>query len=252
MPAPASAAGEDDVAEVESVVEKARNAVADKQSEIHRAQGALEQVGGAVVREQMEEIDRALQMACERERQIEVEYEAWRLLADTLREVENSDGAHLGKALAGPLGQRFAALTGGRYGNLAIGQELDLAAECVEAAGRLRAVDALSVGTQDQLATLFRLCIAEQLESTIVLDDHLSQSDAGKVRWFRDRLRETGQSIQIVLLTCRPEDYLSAEELPSAGEVFKDRAAGLLRAIDLGRAIRRYGLTARPSQPEAG
>jgi hypothetical protein len=242
VPAPTIPASEADVAEAERSVERARAALVDKQSEIYRAQGALEQVGGAVVREQLEEIDRALRLAGESEHQIEVEYEAWRLLAETLREVENSDGAHLGKALAGPLGERFAALTGGRYGSLSIGQELDIASEGVEAAGRLRPVEALSVGTQDQLATLFRLCIAEQLQSSIVLDDHLTQSDPGKIRWFRDLLRRTGQSIQIVVLTCRPEDYLLPDELPGADEVFRDRAAGLFRAIDLNRAIRRYEL----------
>jgi len=29
-----------------------------------------------------------------------------------------------------------------------------------------------------------------------------------KIRWFRELLRTTGHSIQVVLLTCRPEDYL--------------------------------------------
>jgi chromosome segregation ATPase len=242
MPLPEAPACQNDVDAAEVNVQSLTRAVADKQGQILRAQGGLEQVGGAVVREQQEELDRALQLALEREHRVEVEYEAWRLLADTLRDVENRDGAHLGKALSGPLGECFRSLTGGRYGGVAVGKELNLEADGVEAGGQLRPFDALSVGTQEQLATLFRLCIAEQLHSAIVLDDHLSQSDADKMRWFRELLRSTGRSIQVVLLTCRPEDYLLADELPAGDEATCDRAAGTLRAVNLARVIRRYPL----------
>lgn len=116
MPIPAAPASEDDVETAESRVMTRRHAVADKGGDILRAQGGLEQVGGAVVREQKTEVDRALQMAQEQEHRVEVKYEAWRLLCDTLREVENSEGTHLGKALSGPLCERCRTLTGGRYG----------------------------------------------------------------------------------------------------------------------------------------
>lgn len=248
MPVPESPAGAEDMRAAADAVAAARRAVAEKQGEIHKAQGGLEQVGGAVVREQKEEVDRALAIALEKQRRVEVEYEAWRLLAATLREVENSDGAHLGKALAGPVGERLRALTGDRYARLALGQQLET--EGIEAAGHLRPFEALSVGTQDQLATLFRLCIAEHLGTAVVLDDHLSQSDAGKIGAFRELLRRTGESIQVVLITCRPEDYLLAGELPEGEDVSRDRAAGSLRAIDLARAIRRYALGVAP--PERG
>lgn len=248
MAVPAVPCAAADLASAAARVERARSAVADKRGAIHRAQGALEQVGGAVVRDQVAEIDRALQLALGREHGVEVEYEAWRLLADTLREVENSDGAHLGRALAGPLAERFAALTGGRYGAVSIDQELQLADECIEAGGQLRSYDELSAGTQDQLATLFRLCIAEQLDSAIVLDDHLSQSDPDKIRWFRDRLRQSVHTIQVIVITCRPEDYLLPDEFPAAGEMVRDRAGGSLRAIDLAQVIRRYALGADPDK----
>jgi uncharacterized protein YhaN len=222
----------------------ARSAVAEKRGAIQRAQGALEQVGGAVVRDHLAEIERALYLALDRERDVGVEYDAWQLLAATLREVENTDGAHLGRALAGPLADRFAALTGGRYGAVSIDQQLQLEDACVEAGGQMRSYELLSAGTQDQLATLFRLCIAEQLGSCIVLDDHLSQSDPERIGWFRDRLRQTAQHIQVVLITCRPEDYLLADEFPSGDEMSRDRAAGSLRAVNLARVIRRYALAA--------
>lgn len=239
---PEASVTEEDVQGAHNEVRRAERAVAEKQGEIHKAQGGLEQVGGAVIREQKEEIDRALHIALEREHEVEVECEAWRLLAETLRDVENTDGAHLGKALSGPLSARFKELTADRYGSLEIGPHLKT--DGVEAAGQLRPYDAFSVGTQDQLATLFRLCIAEQLCHAIVLDDHLSQSDPEKIKWFRELLRRTGQNIQVVLLTCRAEDYLVADEFPDAEDIERDLAGGSLHVVNLARAIRRYSLAA--------
>ena len=71
-----------------------------------------------------------------------------------------------------------------------------------------------------------------------MLDDHLSQCDPEKIDWFRDRLLKAAERIQVVLLTCRPEDYLDANEFPVGDELVRD--SGLLRAVDLGRAIQRY------------
>ena len=249
MPTPVAPVMDEDVGLAESAVRNVERAVADKQGEIQKAQGGLEQVGGAVVREQKEEIDRALQIAVEREREVEVEYDAWKLLEETLREVENTGAAHLGNALAGPIGTRFQELTGDRYGGLEIDPHLQ--AEGLEAAGQIRPFDALSVGTKDQLATLFRLTIAEHLKSTVVLDDHLSQSDPSKVRWFRDTLRDAGEAIQVVLITCRPHDFLLADEFPESGDSSRQQQGGRLRAVDLAAAIRRYGVSSASNEDGA-
>jgi predicted transcriptional regulator len=48
--------------------------------DLARAKGALDQVGGAVVRERLAEIGQAIQQAEQREHEVEVEYEAWRQL----------------------------------------------------------------------------------------------------------------------------------------------------------------------------
>ncbi len=97
-------------------------------------------------------------------------------------------------------------------------------------------MEAISEGTKDQVATLFRLGIAEQLGSLIVLDDHLNQSDPHRVSWFLEHLRETGQRIQVVLITCRPNDYLRQDETSP----FRDLEHGRGRAVDLGRLVSRY------------
>jgi uncharacterized protein YhaN len=190
------------------------------------------------VREQLREVEQALQQARERARQVELEYDAWKLLLETLRASESSEGAHLGRALAGPVSRRFGELTSGRYGNLELGAHLD--ATGLRVAGEVRELRALSAGTQDQLATLLRLCIAEQLRSAIVLDDHLSQSDPARVAWFNAVLRSAAQHVQIILITCRPAELLGRDEFQRAGEPAFVGAAGLLRSVDLTRVIQRF------------
>lgn len=233
-----------DVENQRGSVERLDGRLRDADQELAKARGGLEQVGGAVVRERLGEIEGALAQAKVREQEVLVEYNGWKLLVETLKATEAAEGAHLGRALTAPVSARFQELTGGRYGRLELGTHLESSG--IQAAGELRAIDALSAGTQDQLATLLRLCVAEQLRSSIVLDDHLSQSDPGRVAWFNSVLRTAAKQIQIVVITCRPSELLSASELPPGDEVTKITAAGLLHSIDLSRVIKRFGATGGP------
>lgn len=212
--------------------------------ELAKARGALEHVGGAVVRERLAEIGQAIQQAEQREHEVEVEYEAWRLLHDTLREAESKESAHLGRALAGPVGARFRQLTGGRYGDIEFGAKLETGG--IHVAGELREIAALSAGTQDQLATLLRVCIAQQLRSAIILDDQLTHSDPSRVAWFNTMLREAAENVQIILITCRPQEVLAADEVCSPGQSRRASADGRAHAVDLAAVIRRFEL-ARPA-----
>ncbi len=127
--------------------------------ELNMKEGALSKVGGAALREEVERIEEARVAAETRERELEVDADAWKLLRDTLREAENDEGAHLGRALAGPVTARFEELTAGRYRGLRL--DATLKAEALEAltatATGDEVLDALSVGTRDQLAALIRL-----------------------------------------------------------------------------------------------
>lgn len=67
---------------------------------------------------------------------------------------------------------------------------------------------ALSVGTRDPLAALIRLTIAGHLRSAVVLDDHLVHSDLARLQWFREALQKTAVNAQVIVLTCRAEDYV--------------------------------------------
>ena len=243
---------EADVAATERSLEQAHRDLESAQEELHRAEGALSKVGGATVREELARIDEALAAARERERNLEVDADAWKLLRATLVEVEKRDGAHLGRALAAPVTARFAELTGSRYGNLRLDQALKT--EGVDAAGLgapgADVLGALSVGTRNQLATIIRLTIADQLKSAIILDDHLVHTDPTRLVWFRDALRKTAHNAQVVVLTCRPEDYLSKEDL-SGGAAIRDLGGGSVRAINFEAIVgRRSSPSALPRVPE--
>ena len=200
---------------------------------LRKAEGALLGSGGAVADERARDLDVALRRAHEKQGALEDEYEAWRLLCDTLKEAERAQATHLGSVLAPDLAARFQALAGARYGGVALGPHLSL--EGVHAAGDRRDFDRLSIGTREQLSTLFRLCLAERLRSALLLDDQLVQSDPDRLRWFRQALRDTARTgVQVIVLTCRPDDYLEPAETPPP------------HVIDLGGVVLSDGSGGRP------
>jgi len=84
------------------------------------------------------------------------------------------------------------------------------------------------------------LALAEYLSTTVVLDDQLVQSDGTRMDWFRALLAEKARNFQIVVFTCRPGDYLTAGAMvPKGKSVQRDTDGGFVRAVDLGRAVRR-------------
>jgi DNA repair exonuclease SbcCD ATPase subunit len=207
-------------------VERIRGEFVDISKEIDGQQGALRHVGGDVAKQRAEEATEQMEAAKRREREAELDFAAWAHLREALREAEQSESSHLGNLLAGPVASRFSALTGGRYGAFALGPDLET--QGIAVAGADRDVDLLSVGTKDQLCTILRLTIAEQLKSAIVLDDQLTQSDRSRMDWLRDFLLKTAESIQVIVFTCRPVEYAA------------DRDGGpVIQTIDLSRLVQR-------------
>jgi hypothetical protein len=107
----------------------------------------------------------------------------------------------------------------------------------------------MSVGTREQLSTLYRLSLAEYLQTALVLDDQLVQSDESRMDWFRALLKEKTRSFQVIVFTCRPRDYLEkASMVPKGIVLYADSDDGFTRAIDLGRVLgqRQAGATGNP------
>lgn len=204
--------------------------------ELQRAHGALEQVGGAVARERLRDATEAFELAERQERDIEADYEAWKLLLDQMKQADASQASNLGQALAPAIAGRFQVLTQRRYD--AVQLSAQLGTEGVVVGGAARPASRLSVGTREQLSTLYRLSLAEYLQTTLVLDDQLVQSDDSRMDWFRALLNEKAHIFQIIVFTCRPGDYLAETSMvPNGPRIHEDTANGFIRAIDLGRAL---------------
>ncbi len=208
LPTPDANVTDADRTEADGLVQAATDQRDELQSALQKAEGALQQVGGHAIQEKLEQADEAVQAIDRREHEVDLDYGAWQLLRDTLREAEADNAVHLGKALIEPITTRMADLTNGRYGDLAIGPQLKTAG--IHLAGTSRDIPSLSVGTQEQLATVLRLTIADAIGSTVVLDDQLVQSDATRMAWLRTFILECATRFQILVFTCRPEDYALA------------------------------------------
>jgi hypothetical protein len=198
------------------------------QREIERTHGALEQVGGAVARERLRDAIEAFELAERQEREVEADYEAWLLLLEQMKQADAAQASNLGQALAPAIAGRFEALTQRRYENIRLTAQLGT--EGVVVAGAVRSTERISVGTREQLSTLYRLSLAEYLCTTVVLDDQLVQSDDTRMDWFRALLVEKARSFQFVVFTCRPGDYLTASAtMPSSCQPRPNHTHGLRR-----------------------
>jgi hypothetical protein len=179
---------------------------------LDEAKGALRHAGGQATRERLE-AQREL-VADRRAAFEELEREekaAYRLFL-ALQEAEQARTADVGRALAKPVAARFADLTGGAYERVSL--DANLTDTRVSFSGATREPGSLSVGAREQLATLVRLALAAQLRTTLLLDDQLVHSDAQRLATLRAQLLASSREYehQIVVLTCRPADYLVPDE----------------------------------------
>ena len=205
-PAPTEDLSEAVVEAARAALVQAEEALEDAERAVRQQEGALQQVGGQVVRERAQMAREALEEAERQEVEVDLDYQGWRLLLETLREVENETGAHLGRALDQELAGRLEALSHGRYQGARLGADLET--EGVVTSQGLQMLERFSEGVKEQIATLLRVSVAEHLGTMLVLDDHLAQTDPARAQWFRKLLRESAAGIQVVVLTCRPGDYL--------------------------------------------
>jgi chromosome segregation ATPase len=197
---------------------------------LNAAKGQLHLVAGHVGAERLVQQEEAVKYASDemvdRER---TEMAALRPLNE-IQSVEAARASHLGRTLGGPITEAFRALTGGRYGQL--GLDPDLKTRDIAAVGAARDVSDLSVGTREQLATLIRVAIAGHLQTALILDDQLVHSDPERLNWFRQQLRASAgeHGHQVIVLTCRPADYVVTQPEVSGSTV---------SVVDLGAAISR-------------
>jgi hypothetical protein len=136
-------------------VTQATTALEGIEREIQKAHGALEQVGGAVARERLRDAMEALELAERSEREIEADYEAWKLLLEQMKEADAAQASNLGQTLAPAIASRFEALTQQRYQNVRLTPQLGT--EGVLVGGTVRECELIDEGSfQRRLADVDR------------------------------------------------------------------------------------------------
>ena len=68
-----------------------------------------------MARERLRDATEAFELAQQQEREIEADYEAWKLLLDQMKEADAAQASNLGQAIAPAIASRFQALTDRRY-----------------------------------------------------------------------------------------------------------------------------------------
>ncbi len=183
---------------------------------LDKTRGQLSLVGGAVVREQLEQERESLERLRASSDELELEFQATQHLLGLLKQTDAKHAAHLGNSLAKPVSELFLKLTDNRYSDVLLAPNLSL--QKITTDSSERDLKSLSVGARHQLATLIRLSLASYLKTTLVLDDQLAHSDPDRLLWFRNQLRASADEngIQVIVITCRPLDYLSPSEFETS------------------------------------
>ena len=83
---------------------------------------------------------------------------------------------------------------------------------CVVRGGREEPYLSLSIGTREQISILIRLAFAVYLRekgfpAAVILDDALVYADDDRFERMQLALRKAAETVQVLILTCRPRDW---------------------------------------------
>ena len=191
----------------EQAIQGRREAVGKLREDRSALRARIAHEGGAGLGEQVAAAQRERDLLG-RERDVHArDVEVLTLLRDTLLEVEREAK----ERYLVPVVRRITPYLRGLFpgAELACGEDFRVVSlsRGSRAAERF---DALSDGTQEQVAILARLAFAEMLldqgrPALVVLDDALAYSDADRMERMFDVLTQAGAKLQILVLTCRAD-----------------------------------------------
>ncbi len=170
--------------------------------------------GAKGVGDKKAELEGALELARRRHDRLLDEALAWRLLDETIEAVDRARQ----DALVAPLQARVRPYLRQLLGEAELGFEPQLLQlDRLERGASAEPFAALSVGTREQLAVIVRLAIGDLMAETtgesppLILDDALVYADALRLQRMKTVLESAARRQQIIILTCRREDYLGLD-----------------------------------------
>jgi len=153
-----------EVTEAQNKLQAARDELETIEHETQAKRGALQQVGGDVYKQGPRKQKLSYKQPSSGNASQILTSTPGNCFAKRFERQSRKRAVTWGPLLSGPIASRFSQLTGGRYSKLALGPGLE--SQGIFAAGDDRDISLLSVGAKDQLSTVLRLTIAEQLKST--------------------------------------------------------------------------------------
>ncbi|SNB63218.1 DNA repair exonuclease SbcCD ATPase subunit [Arboricoccus pini] len=205
----------------EEAAAMARRAVQDLEAEQRRLDRRVDELayqlrgaGDAALGEAFAERTGRLELARAQAAAMTREAHAWRLLAAELetaaRNVEERLVLPVTRRLQPYLSRLFAAA------DIVLDPET-LAPLALRREGEEEDFASLSVGTREQIAILVRLALAQLLHDQdgeapcLILDDALAYADEGRFEIMKALLQKAAHMQQIIILTCRPRDYVGLD-----------------------------------------
>ena len=160
---------------------------------------------GELLEEAREQAARALA----RRDRLQTDARAWDLLVNTLKRAERDAKEKFLEPVLRTIDPFLRLLFPGA--RLALDEET-LEITGIARDGREEPYAALSIGTREQLSILVRLAFAVYLRekgypAAVILDDALVYADDDRFERMQLALRKAAESVQILILTCRPRDW---------------------------------------------
>lgn len=175
-------------------------------AELHRIREQMSALEGRQKALGTRDIPARLEALDEEYKELNFQYEALSLAADTIKEAGEEIQSRMTPQLSARASELFARLTGGQYDAVALDLQLKAGARPAgDSVDRQSAY--LSKGALDQLYLAVRLAICELAlpgneSCPLILDDALASFDDERCKLALDLLEELAKDRQIILFTC--------------------------------------------------
>jgi len=158
-------------------------------------------------------IEEKLEQLKSRERELETEAQALKLLFDLTSFYRENTISELSEPIRQQVTGDLEKLLGPKY-SLRFSREMK--PDSIEVCGEEAPLDLLSFGTQEQVWCLFRLALGNILsgdeQQLVVLDDPLVNTDPVRMHHALEILEENARNMQIIVVTCDVDKYNSLKD----------------------------------------
>ena len=166
------------------------------------------------------EIEEGLETFKKREKELETESNAIKLLYDITQFYRDNTIVELSQPIQDQMTEYIEHLLGKKYSGINLSKNIKPTSVDIMGSGEEADLDALSFGTQEQIWCLFRLALGKFLSKEdfqlVALDDPLVNTDYSRLQRMLDILGECANDLQIIILTCEFDKYdrLKANLIP--------------------------------------